>query len=783
MSARPIFTLVVLGVASCAGAGGLSKGPSSLSTPSQPAPRMAAIQTPAGITLPAVEAIYDDPRLAGARAKERSHDFEGAAAVVAAARQANPADPRANCAWAYVEGRLWVSANQFANAVRAFDSVWLADVPSKDKSATPAAGCGIALYARLRSAQAAAKLNQWDVVLDRLAPIPNDFSLASERTEAEAEARAAKGARVPAVVLWRRMLAAEPFGSRWVDTSAKLATAILDGVAGDPKDGAREAYDLATRVLLSAPRFADVQGAPSLRARAAAFLRDAALPDTLTPEERAKQVQAWLDTGDVARAASEANLAFTVAGKSPPCKLALVRAQAITRTKQSSELAWVDAIAACEGQPEQVAAYFGGGKASSGKRPDEARERFAKVEQHFPKHRLADDARLLSALLVRDTGDDERFAKMLLAMPEDYPEGDMRAEGLFRVALERMKKGEWRTAMEPLERTLSLGLPPRHASVARATYFLGRCAEADGLPEKARARYVQVVQEQPLTYPMLLAYRRLAERDVADARRVLDEAVARERDAIKPTFKELDRESLARAARLMEVGELEAAKKELTRGGFKEGGELAASLALLFSQVGAFDAGVAFARKADLLGHYPNERWRYAWEASYPRAHEDILRPEAVKNGIPVSLAWGIMREESAFVVEAKSSANAFGLMQLIIPTAKMVAQGTGLPFDEAALKRADINVTFGTKLLGQLRSTLGPARTLAPAAYNAGGGALGRWRTQRSGLSFDLFIEEIPYEETRNYVKKVLSSQAVYAFLYAREELDEVLSLPLNAP
>lgn len=774
-----VAALVVLGLGACACAGGLRHRAAQRSAASGPPPAMSAAVTSLGVSLPVVSSPYDDPALAGARAKERARDYDGALAIVSAARKANPADPRAACAFAYLEGRLAVLAEHHDAALAAFDAVIAGDVPTDGGRSS----CGLAAYARLRAAQSAAKLGQWDVVLDRLSKVPEDFPLASERLVGEAEARAAKGDRAGAAALWRRMLAADSFGPRWVDTSAKLATALLDGVLGDPKAEAKEAYELATRIVVSAPKFDAAQGATALRARAAALLQNASFSAALTVEESAKQVQSWLDAGEATRAAQAANEAVAKVPAPVPCKLALVRAQAIARTKQSSDAAWGEAITACDGQPEQATAFYGGGKAASGKRPDEARARFAKLEERFPKNRLADDARLFGAVLARDAGDVERFASMLLALPDDYPDGDMRAEALFKVALERLRTGDARGAVAPLERTLTLGLAPRHASVARATYFLGRARAELGDVAGARERYVTVVREQPLSFFMLLAYARLAEVNADDAARVLEEAMTQGRDEPRRTARDLDEGGMARAARLMEVGEIDVAKKEVARAGLKEGGELSALVGQLFEKVGAFDAGVALARKADLLSRYPNERWRSAWEAAYPRAHEDLVRPEAAKNGIPVSLAWGIMREESAFAVEVKSSANAYGLMQLIVPTAKLVAQGTGLPFDEAGLKRADVNVTLGTKLLGQLRVSLGDARVLAPAAYNAGAGALGRWRDARKGEPFDLFVEEIPYEETRNYVKKVLSSQAVYAMLYDRSELEETLRLPAKAP
>jgi soluble lytic murein transglycosylase len=95
-------------------------------------------------------------------------------------------------------------------------------------------------------------------------------------------------------------------------------------------------------------------------------------------------------------------------------------------------------------------------------------------------------------------------------------------------------------------------------------------------------------------------------------------------------------------------------------------------------------------------------------------------------------------------------------------------------------LKRPVVSVVLGVRLLTKLRVThRHPA--LAIGAYNGGSGAVDRWLANRSGDDVDLFIELVPYDETRNYVKRVLSSQAAYAYLYDRDGLREPLQLPLR--
>jgi soluble lytic murein transglycosylase len=138
------------------------------------------------------------------------------------------------------------------------------------------------------------------------------------------------------------------------------------------------------------------------------------------------------------------------------------------------------------------------------------------------------------------------------------------------------------------------------------------------------------------------------------------------------------------------------------------------------------------------------------------------------------------MREESAFNPDARSAANALGLMQLLLGTGRLVARGTSLAaIDEPALLRPEVSIALGARLLATLRASFPANPSLAIAAYNGGSGAVRRWLGERGGDDFDLFVERIPYDETRNYLKRVLSSEAAYAYLYGPQGLGDLLALP----
>src|SRR5690606_1290719 len=149
------------------------------------------------------------------------------------------------------------------------------------------------------------------------------------------------------------------------------------------------------------------------------------------------------------------------------------------------------------------------------------------------------------------------------------------------------------------------------------------------------------------------------------------------------------------------------------------------------------------------------------------------------KNEIPEWFIYAIMREESAFDPAAESPAKAYGLMQLIVPTAKAYAGKLGLPHHPQALKRPAVNIALGSRVLSSFSAKFPKNPVLGIPAYNAGPGRPARWLRERPDVDFDVWVELIPFRETRRYTKRVLASRAAYAFLYHSEEAEEAMRLP----
>ena len=155
---------------------------------------------------------------------------------------------------------------------------------------------------------------------------------------------------------------------------------------------------------------------------------------------------------------------------------------------------------------------------------------------------------------------------------------------------------------------------------------------------------------------------------------------------------------------------------------------------------------------------------------------------ESKRNNIPVSWAYAITRQESAFKTDAISSAGARGLMQLTHNTAKLAA-GKSKKYRRASqLLTADTNIQLGTAHLGKMYRSFEDHPVLATAAYNAGKRRVKEWLNQSKTQDAIQWIEQIPYKETREYVKNVLTYQVIYAQLEKEQNtfISQIDSYPI---
>jgi soluble lytic murein transglycosylase len=138
------------------------------------------------------------------------------------------------------------------------------------------------------------------------------------------------------------------------------------------------------------------------------------------------------------------------------------------------------------------------------------------------------------------------------------------------------------------------------------------------------------------------------------------------------------------------------------------------------------------------------------------------------------------MREESSFYPRAESFANALGLTQMMTRTAQRFAKW---PVTREALFDPDKNVEIGSHFLAFLLEHYDGTVPLVISGYNAGEGGVDRWLRERGNLELDEFIETIPFDETRGYTKRVLSSYLTYAWLYQSDKPVPPINFTLKKP
>jgi soluble lytic murein transglycosylase len=152
------------------------------------------------------------------------------------------------------------------------------------------------------------------------------------------------------------------------------------------------------------------------------------------------------------------------------------------------------------------------------------------------------------------------------------------------------------------------------------------------------------------------------------------------------------------------------------------------------------------------------------FELRFVAPYRELAQKAARENGIDEAWVFGLMRQESRFINVAHSKVGASGLMQIMPATARWIAKRLGIKgFNTSEMKDPARNIQFGAYYLKHVQDTLDGSPVLATAAYNAGPGRAQRWRDPRE-MEAAVYIESIPFAETRDYVKKVMSNAMYYA-------------------
>jgi len=374
------------------------------------------------------------------------------------------------------------------------------------------------------------------------------------------------------------------------------------------------------------------------------------------------------------------------------------------------------------------------------------------------------DAWLALARTRLDLGQAEAARTTFQTLLVAHPDGPSAGSARWELAWLYYRGGRFRDAALLFRQLATTGSGFRLAGL----YWAARSLEATGEKAAAAALYREVVSRGPNTYYGILAGGRVRGR--------LPTPVAAPIRLAADPLALLEPEPHFQKARALwsigfdghALGELETFGKEAL-----VEGDRAWSLSVAFAELGDAARSLRYMRRAfggAAEAGAPGLTSRF-WRLFYPLGYADLVKDAAQRAGLDPFFVAAVIREESSYDPRARSWVGAIGLMQLMPETARAVAADARVPFAEpAGLWEPPVNIALGTHYLAQLRARFREP-LLAVASYNAGPHRVQRWLADRQTADLEEFVDQIPFDETRAFVKRVYTSWHHYRQLYGAAE------------
>jgi soluble lytic murein transglycosylase len=365
-----------------------------------------------------------------------------------------------------------------------------------------------------------------------------------------------------------------------------------------------------------------------------------------------------------------------------------------------------------------------------------ARAALRHVTQAYPRDtNVTAPALFLLADLATDDGRDSDARAGFSEMARRFPTSDFAPASLFHAGVIAYAAGSFDAAAKEFDRLVERY--PRSTDVSAARYWAGRSRDRAGDRKGAATRWREVMATDPLSYYALASAHRLG---------IAPWKPTQARDSVKrsPALQQsADRTELLD---LLGMGTEEGFEYDaLASVGASPDSLLAAAEVL--KDRGETSRAMALARRALAASAQRDTR---LFRLMYPLVYEDAIHAEAAGHRIDPALVAALIHQESSFNPRATSRAGAVGLMQVLPSVGASIAKAQGMTsYERVLLYQPDVNVRLGmTHLDAMLRQY--PRLEYALAAYNAGGAPVRRWR-QKRGTDIGLFVERIPYDETRD--------------------------------
>ena len=310
----------------------------------------------------------------------------------------------------------------------------------------------------------------------------------------------------------------------------------------------------------------------------------------------------------------------------------------------------------------------------------------------------------------------------------------------WRVRL-ALRDRDWKRCVARLDE-----LTDKEQSEARWQYWRARCVEAQGFQADATRIYKSIAGEFEY-YGFLAADKLRQDYRIETTAPLVDEA---ELQQLKKS------PAIAKAVEYFLVDLPWEGRREWNRAMKSSSKARFLAAAYLAESVGWHDRALDAANTAGESG---------VLALMFPAAHQSHVREMASRFSVPREFVYGVMRQESRFISDIKSPAGAVGLMQLMPATAKQMGKSLGVKAPAWRLIESELNIQLGTSYLNHVLGRFDNNIALAAAAYNAGPSRVKKWIADRPD-SIDLWLETIPFDETRAYVQAVLFNTVVSEWL-----------------
>lgn len=501
----------------------------------------------------------------------------------------------------------------------------------------------------------------------------------------------------------------------------------------------------------------------------------------LTRQERYSRALIFAEAGRVEDTEAELALLAKAPGPAiPKGDLLHVQAWARYSSRSYAEAVTLFDRAIAAGTKHRLKDSFYAARALSRADKDlEAIERYQTFLKSYPTSGLAEDARYLVARLYYVMG---RWPDAVTAYNKYLgafaKRGRFAKTARYELAVTRLAQGEYPSALVGFRHLIK----DEESSRLKTRYQLLEAVALIGSKNQAAAVPLlkQVISDSPLSFAALAAHERLRQLGETPPPRLPPGADVPPPDPLTVNLPEKVRLLTSAGLDHLAEAELEAHEARL-KAAYKprEYESLCQAYGTLAGAQRRYQIGQR-AASWTLLVKPPNPRTSWLWDCVYPRPYPDTIAAAEAEFNLPPHLIYAVMRQESGFRPAVVSPANAVGLMQLIEPTARRVADALNEDYEDHKLRVPRHNVRYGAYYLRRLLDTFDNNLVLAAAAYNAGPLAVSHWLEGGEHLDLDVFAARIPYSETRGYVERVVENLARYAYLEGGAERVPELSLKL---